>query len=61
MPHCPKVFWMQLGISNNAVAPLLTPHSIVVVENLCSMVVHAAATGGGVAPHGAIAITAAKK
>lgn len=61
MPYCPKVFWMQLGISNSAVAPLLTPHSVVVVENLCSMVVHAAATGGQAAPHGAFSIDAMKK
>ncbi len=61
MAHHPKVFWMQLGISNSAVAPLVTPHSIMVVENLCSMVVHAEATGGRAAPHGAFAIDAMKK
>ena len=60
MTHQPKVFWMQLGISNSAVAPLLTPHAIVVVENQCSMVVHAGATGGRAAPHGAFAIDAMK-
>ncbi|WP_084515882.1 CoA-binding protein [Desulfovibrio cuneatus] len=61
MSNRPKVFWMQLGISNSAVPPLLTPHSIVVVENRCSMVVHAEATGGRAAPHGAFAIDAMKK
>ncbi len=60
MAHRPKVFWMQLGISNSAVAPLLTPHSIMTVENCCSMVVHAEATGGRPAPHGAFAIDAMK-
>ena len=37
----PKVFWMQLGISNADAAKLLAEHGVAVVEDACLMVDHA--------------------
>lgn len=37
----PRLFWMQLGISNAGARDLLAEHGIVVVENACIMIEHA--------------------
>jgi predicted CoA-binding protein len=37
----PRLFWMQLGISNEEAAGLLTEHGVIVIENACLMVEHA--------------------
>ena len=37
----PRLFWMQLGVSNKSAQSLLAEKGIVVVENACLMVEHA--------------------
>ncbi|WP_257875384.1 CoA-binding protein [Helicobacter sp. 12S02232-10] len=42
----PKIFWMQLGISNQEAKDMLESESISVVENKCIKIEHQRLVGG---------------